>query len=223
MAENKDSKSIDPQSDPPRDGSARHTSGINKGRWQLALVVLVFLSPWIFAVAWKSSGRINHGTLIEPPRPLPEAALLTQSGEPGSAEDFKGKWRWVVLADQRCGDECAQKLDLVRQVRIAQKKNIKRLRYTLAIVEPESDDFTALIPESLLEAHPDLVIRIVRRDQHGPFLDEFVVESEQQGVTFDKIFVVDPLGNLMMQYDPGSEPKQLHQDMARLLKASHLG
>lgn len=223
MTEQKNSGLNESQSDSRRDASASQRSRTNKGRVQLALVVLVFLSPWIFAIAWKSSGRINHGTLIEPPRPLPEVVLLTQSGEPGGTEDFKGKWRWVVLADQRCGDACAQKLDMVRQVRIAQKKNIKRLRYTLAIVEPESDDLQALIPDSLLDAHPDLVIRIIRRDQHGPFLDEFITDSEDESATFDKIFVVDPFGNLMMEYNPDSEPKQLHRDMARLLKASHVG
>ncbi len=223
MTEQPKSRSADSVVRSDSDRSTTTKAGKNKGRLQLGLVVLVFLSPWIFAVLWKSSGRINHGTLIEPPRPLPEVVLQADAGVTGSVEDFRGKWSWVVLADSECGDACVEKLDLVRQVRIAQKKNFKRLRYTLVIVEPQSSDIKAMLPQTLLASHPDLLVRLVRRDEHGQFLDEFDIEAGDAGSPFDSIYVVDPLGNLMMMYDSQSEPRQLHRDMARLLKASHVG
>jgi hypothetical protein len=38
-----------------------------------------------------------------------------------------------------------------------------------------------------------------------------------------RIFIVDPLGNLMMSYSRAIEPKGLLQDMKKLLKLSHIG
>jgi hypothetical protein len=37
------------------------------------------------------------------------------------------------------------------------------------------------------------------------------------------IFVVDPLGNLMMRFDARANPRGLREDLLRLLKLSHIG
>jgi hypothetical protein len=39
----------------------------------------------------------------------------------------------------------------------------------------------------------------------------------------DRVYVVDPLGNLFMFYEPDAPPKGLLEDMKRLLKLSHIG
>jgi hypothetical protein len=38
-----------------------------------------------------------------------------------------------------------------------------------------------------------------------------------------RIYIVDPLGNLMMSYAPDAPPKALLQDLRKLLKLSHIG
>jgi hypothetical protein len=37
------------------------------------------------------------------------------------------------------------------------------------------------------------------------------------------LFIVDPLGNLMMRYDVRQNPKGLLQDLKKLLSLSHIG
>ena len=37
------------------------------------------------------------------------------------------------------------------------------------------------------------------------------------------IFIVDPLGNLMMRYDVRQDPKGLREDLKNLLELSHIG
>jgi len=37
------------------------------------------------------------------------------------------------------------------------------------------------------------------------------------------LFIVDPLGNLMMRYDVRQDPKGLLQDLKKLLSLSHIG
>jgi hypothetical protein len=42
-------------------------------------------------------------------------------------------------------------------------------------------------------------------------------------VTSGKLYVVDPLGNLMMSYPGDAPPKSILTDLERLLKLSHIG
>ena len=37
------------------------------------------------------------------------------------------------------------------------------------------------------------------------------------------VFIVDPLGNLMMRYDSRLDPKGLRTDLKKLLDLSHIG
>ena len=39
----------------------------------------------------------------------------------------------------------------------------------------------------------------------------------------NRLFIVDPLGNLVMRYDARENPKGLLQDLKKLLKLSHIG
>jgi len=209
----------------------------NRGRVVLLMILLVFLSPWIFALLWKSQGRINHGELIEPARPLPEVSLIAEQGGAASVQDFRGKWNWVVLVDQVCNDDCVNKLDLLRQVRIAQKKHVKRLRYSLLVVDPVDPNSSSILTRSVLDAHPDMMLRVAEQNQHAAFLSTFRDGAPAEELAGATIYVVDPLGNVMMKYrtDPGRpeaqdtedsatlQPKHLHRDMARLLKASQVG
>ena len=39
----------------------------------------------------------------------------------------------------------------------------------------------------------------------------------------DRIYVVDPLGNLMMSYPAGADPNGIRKDLARLLRVSRIG
>jgi hypothetical protein len=41
--------------------------------------------------------------------------------------------------------------------------------------------------------------------------------------TGEMLFIIDPLGNLMMRHGPGADLKGVVKDMERLLKASRIG
>jgi hypothetical protein len=52
----------------------------------------------------------------------------------------------------------------------------------------------------------------------APLLQQF--PSQQREHT---LFVVDPLGNLMMSYDARQNPRGLLEDLKKLLRLSHIG
>jgi hypothetical protein len=43
------------------------------------------------------------------------------------------------------------------------------------------------------------------------------------GATLDHIYLIDPLGNLMMRFPKNAEPAKVKKDIGKLLKASAIG
>jgi hypothetical protein len=39
----------------------------------------------------------------------------------------------------------------------------------------------------------------------------------------DRIYLIDPLGNLVLRYAPGADPSGIRRDLARLLRLSQIG
>lgn len=60
-------------------------------------------------------------------------------------------------------------------------------------------------------------------DALGRDADRFRVRMEVSGVLAPGVWVVDPLGNLVLHYGQAYEGKELLTDLRRLLKASRLG
>ena len=102
-----------------------HASAPKSSRRQLWLVVAMFFVPLGIAflmyygnVGWRPEGSTNKGELIDPARPLPEAALATPSGNPTTPDFLRGKWSIVFVGAGACDDDCRTALTDIRQVQI---------------------------------------------------------------------------------------------------------
>jgi cytochrome oxidase Cu insertion factor (SCO1/SenC/PrrC family) len=152
--------------------------------------------------------RVNRGALIDPVRPMPplSVALL---GAGRTAPDFlQHKWTILYANVGACTDICRAKLYDTRQVRLALDRDMGRVQRVLVA------DADCCDPQFLQAEHPDLIS--VRAADAAPLL-----EGLPQGS--GRIYVIDPLGNLMMSYAPDAAPKALLEDMKRLLRLSHIG
>ena len=76
----------------------------------------------------------------------------------------------------------------------------------------------AAVEPAVLEGHEGLRVMRVDARQLAAWLP---VESGRS-IT-DYLFVVDPQGNLMMRFVADGEPRRIHKDIARLLRASRIG
>ena len=84
------------------------------------------------------------------------------------------------------------------------------------IAPPKSLNFTSMKQS---DANPDLKIVADKEPQTLEFAQQFGSAINNEG----KIYLVDPLGNLMMSYTKEHDPKGLRSDMTRLLKNSWAG
>ncbi len=197
----------------------------NTGRRQLLFLIGLFLLPPIGAwLAWNYlsthgvSGTTNKGVLVQPARPVDLASL--EFVPPESSDQVKGRWVMVMFTGVECGQRCQQWLYLSRQVRLSVNKDMPRVRRLLVV---QGGDATAL-HEALAGEHPDLLVATAG-STGGAVLASF--EGPGFGREGGQLFLVDPLGNLMMYHGLGGDRrmtgKRLLRDLQKLLKVSQVG
>jgi cytochrome oxidase Cu insertion factor (SCO1/SenC/PrrC family) len=185
-------------------------------RTQISLLVAVFFAPLAIAFAlyygaWRPGGQTNHGELIDPPRPLAPQALTGSNGEPIAADFLQGKWSLAFIGGGECEPRCREALTLMRQTRLALGDDLTRVQRVFLARDPCCD-------RSYLDAeHPGLIVVHANSPEADALLAPF--PHAAQG----RIYIIDPLGNLMMSYAPDAKPKGLMEDMKKLLKLSHIG
>ena len=205
----------------------RNQRGFVNSRQALVLLALLFLMPVLVSYlmhlsaehGWRPAGTTNKGSLIQPPLPLTlPAGLVSATGEPVSQDFLGGKWTLVYIDDAACGEKCRNRLYQMRQVRLAQGENLRRVqRLFLVTGASDSTDLSTILAD-----YPDMAAVRLSPGQAGAIAPVFSVEGiSMQGA--DNIYLVDPLGNLMMYYRPDVDPRDIVQDLQRLLKYSHTG
>jgi len=178
--------------------------------WLLAaLCVAPVVASYVAYYLWQPSGQVNYGELIEP-RPLPDAKLALADGTPFPWHQLKGKWVLVMADSGNCDAYCQRKLLYLRQVRLAQGKDMDRVERAWLITD---------------EANPPAP---VASEFQGTWLvraggSELLKRFPVQGALADHIYVIDPHGNLMMRYPRDADPRKIVKDIARLLRISSIG
>ncbi len=169
---------------------------------------------------WRPGGRVNRGDLIDPARPLPEIPLpiaATSGAASRTSPDFlRRKWTLLYWGTGGCDERCRVRLYDMRQVRLALNRDMTRVQRVF-VAEGVCCDF-----DYLNSQHPDLV---TLRDtaEAARLLAVFPAIDGVAPRNADRIYLIDPLGNLMMSYAPTAKPKGMLEDIKRLLGLSSVG
>jgi cytochrome oxidase Cu insertion factor (SCO1/SenC/PrrC family) len=197
---------------------------VRRGRRQFLLLAAIFFVPlalafWLYYLpgAWRPAGGTNQGELLDPPRPLPRVDWPIAGGSPVRGELLRGKWSLLYIGNGSCDDRCRKALYLTRQTRLALNKDADRVERVFLVTEDCCDN-------SYLETEqPDLVVAIVGSQQAAAFLEQFPAYDDGPVRTAGRIYLVDPLGNLLMSYPATAPDKALLTDLQKLLRLSHIG
>ena len=169
-------------------------------RARLALIFAVCAAPFLLAwlaheQGWTPRRAANYGELLEPRR------------VEGAAAPFHGKWVLVTFDAAACPPACERKLYVVRQVRLALGKDAARVERLWLVTDAAQP--SARLVAAIEGAHIVPATAALQR----AFPGEAVAH----------IYLVDPLGNLMMRYPAEPDPSRMIKDLERLLKYSSVG
>lgn len=194
--------------------------GLRPGQGRGALIGLaaLFFVPllgafWLYYIGgWRPAGSTNYGELISPVVTLVPPALYDLDGQVTTDEIFKEKWSLVHVADGACNSDCRNALWTIRQTRLLLAEDMDRVQ-RIFIASGDCCD-----REFLDQEHAGLTVLRASGESAQQWLQNF---PATEPVPY--IYIVDPLGNLMMRFDSRENPKGLLSDLEKLLKLSHIG
>jgi cytochrome oxidase Cu insertion factor (SCO1/SenC/PrrC family) len=165
-------------------------------RAKLLLIFLACAAPFALAWAawyfgWAPGAAGNYGELIAP-REVPGAPLSA----------LRGKWVLVMFDAAACDAYCEKKLYFMRQVRRAQGKDMDRVERLWVLTDggrPRAEILPGI---------------------EGTRIDRGEAQAVFPGRPADHVYLVDPLGNLMLRFPRDPDPSGMIKDLQRLLKYS---
>jgi cytochrome oxidase Cu insertion factor (SCO1/SenC/PrrC family) len=186
---------------------------VKRGRAKLLLLAAFFALPvvggWVaYVFHWAPGATGNYGELL-PPRAVPDAALSAADGRTMRLSELRGRWLLVAFDTAACDAYCERKLYFMRQARRALGQDMRRVERVWIVTD------TARPAQALVAAIEGTHIARAGAGYAGAF--------PAAGTVADHIYVVDPLGNLMMRFPRDPDPSRIIKDLQRLLKYSRIG
>ena len=175
-----------------------------------SLLIVLLLPPLVFVAAiaayqlgWFSGGQKNHGVLLSEPRQLSAEQLQLLS----SAEPEPEKWR-LLMVRSRCAAACMEDLSQLRTVHDLIGGPSLRVERWLLVADSQS-----LAISELQEQQPYLRV----------FAMDAAIKSQLLAGAEQALYIVDPLGNLVLSYSREQLGEPLLKDLRHLIKMSRIG
>ena len=184
---------------------------VRRRRWTLLALAAITIAPVAASYAiyylFPRESTANYGALL-PTASAPPFAGTRADGTPFALADVRGRWVLLLVPGTRCGADCERMLYVTRQAQAMQGREQGRLVRVLVV-----------------DGAPE---RPAQPDDSPPALDLVTARVDAASIralpgTPPAIYVVDPLGNLVLRYGSDPDIKALSRDLGRLLKASRIG
>jgi cytochrome oxidase Cu insertion factor (SCO1/SenC/PrrC family) len=170
-----------------------------------APVVASYLTFYIFT----PKAQVNYGELVGT-RPLPAATMQLTDGSPFGIERLRGKWVLLMADGGACSAACTKKLFTMRQLRLAQGREMSRIERVWLI-----SDGATLAGGTVAPFAGTWLVRAAGSDLLKALPADNGIESY--------LYLADPLGNLVLRYSLDADPTRVIKDITRLLKTSGIG
>ena len=148
--------------------------------------------------------RTNYGELLA--TPAPPLAGTRADGQPFALAQLRGKWVLAAGAPAPATRPARGALHATRQARTIQGREMERVQRVWLVTDDATPD------PALLAQHPDLLVVHVPRS---------AAAALPAGA--DRIYLVDPLGNLVLAFPADPDIRKLAKDIERVLRASRIG
>jgi hypothetical protein len=192
---------------------------MNKG---FITALLIFLTPIIVitvSTVWYYSGygpeeKVNYGRLLSDPIDVGTLDLELDY-QNLNVDSMERKWMLVHFINDACLESCADLIYVARQVNVLLARQQTRVkRYIAAPIEAKpklKNFFTTYQDLNFIEVKDQsTIIQEFKKNGIDPFAQP-------------NMFVIDPIGNIILHYSGEVDGKKLLADLKKLLGASKIG
>ena len=192
---------------------------MNKG---FITALLIFLTPIIVitvSTVWYYSGygpeeKVNYGRLLSDPIDVGTLDLELDY-QNLNVDSMERKWMLVHFINDACLESCADLIYVARQVNVLlarQQTRVKRYIAAPIEVKPKLENFFTTYQDLNFIEVKDQSTTIQEFKKNG--IDPFAQPN---------MFVIDPIGNIILHYSGEVDGKKLLADLNKLLGASKIG
>ncbi len=195
---------------------------VRRRRLQLVALAALFIGPLAlsallyFGSGLRPSGHVQHGELVDPARPLPTATLATADGRTTGPDFLRHQWSLLTVARDDCDPRCVAALETMRVARLALDQDAPRVQRILLA------DAGCCAAVARGAAAAGLVTAWLGGSDGQRLLAALATRAAPTPEA-GRIYLVDPLGNLVISYAPGTAAQDLLKDLDRLLRLSRIG
>lgn len=179
----------------------------------VALAFVMYFGGWAIP-----SDKTNKGNLIWPPVDITHLKTLSAEGRLPLAQQLpqSGKWMLLITGVGPCNEQCAELMHLTRQVNVAMGKEADRVGRMLISTNNPGD----------VARHDDPAAPVFFYQASEADLKAFAQQAANLGAKPEpgwQVWLVDPLGNVPIQYGLNHTGYDMIGDLKRLLKLSQIG
>ena len=182
---------------------------LKRNRLTILLIIGLFVAPivlaWLYVAGvfdWRAQGMLNRGNLISPPIDI--TALNPPLRLPAWSEMAPSNWAVIVVTDGACAATCREALDRLLIIRELLGQGSERVSIhalaTAAAVPPH---------QARIIVDPVALVGLQRALAHAA-----------PPLKLPAIVFLDWRHQLMMHYALDTNPKNIQQDLKRMLRAS---
>jgi len=177
----------------------------------LFMAVLMYFAGWAVP-----TGKTNKGNLIWPPVPFTEVQPELKADD----KPIETKWLLMLSGGTYCDKVCSNLLHTMRQVNVAMGRELDRVdRLIISAIDQES--LTEIQKE-----YPKLVAMRFSEERIRALQSE--AKKNGANITSDSavlwtVWLVDPIGNVIIQYTQEHDGYDMIDDLKKLLKLSNIG
>ncbi len=202
----------------------------------LVAAVPVSLATWVFGIREEEGVRstTNKGELVIPVIDITRLNLRDEQGQPAyvafeelvsnvSPKDYEPKpWQLLYLGAAECDAACEERLYFLRQMHKRLNAEAKRVERVYVQVEDSITQLPEATQALLAEQQNDMKIVYATSANLSEVLAPSV-PANTDPANLHYIYVVDPLGNVMMYFTPENTPDEILNDIDKLLDRSSIG
>ena len=175
-------------------------------RKELWVLLAMFVLPivlgtmaYYYVVDEGVDSTVNYGELVQPIITTEQSDIVLE-GE----NTLQGLWT-LAYVDQNCDAACNTSIKNIKDTRILMNADMRRVQRIAVIADGSGP---SEIDEGLIDAT----------------ITSDAVKTQLQAYPQRSIFLIDPLGNIMLHYRPDSfDIKRVIKDLKRLFKYSRIG
>lgn len=182
----------------------------------MVLLVVIVAAVLVYGMI-NPGGEEFHGSLISPPKPAADFALIDQSGETTSLSDFRGKYALIFFGFTNCPDECPLTMGYLKQMYDKLGDQAENVQVILITSDPDTDT-PEVMGEFLSHFDPSFIGLTASKEELQDVWADYGVTVMDDGETHSNfLYLIDTQGNLMATYPLLENSDDITADIENLL------